>query len=162
MHRGLALPPGSHMQSGLSQRPLVHFGKHSAYCSCCLRGCGTLDAHQKRVAIEREVFPPAFLLVLVLCSPSSSGSRPQRDPSPPLQGGWKVDALTRTGPRAGDAAPWDAAAVGLRPLRRGEDTGCHIPGDCCAIPWGSTAFSSNHSSHGLTCHGYYWTFSENN
>lgn len=40
------------------------------------------------------------------------GSCPRRE-----QSRWKVDALSPTGPRAGHSAHWDAAAVGLCPLR---------------------------------------------
>lgn len=75
MHRGPALLLASHVQSGLRQRPLVHFSECSTFCSRCLCGCSTLDAHPKCVTVKRKVFQPAFLLVLLVGSPSSSALR---------------------------------------------------------------------------------------
>lgn len=95
----------------------AHSSEWSSYCSCCLCGCGTLDAHQRGVTVERKV-PAAFLQVLTLCSPCSTLRC--SSPGTELHAGllflersvsssaeWmEVDVPTAVGQRAGASAPW--------------------------------------------------------
>lgn len=50
-------------------KDLLCISASAHYCSYCLHGCGTLDAHQKRVIVEKEGVPA--------CLPAG--------PHPPLQ-----------------------------------------------------------------------------
>lgn len=128
----------------------VHSSECSTYCSCCLCGCGTLDAHQRGVTVQRKA-PAAFLQVLTLCSPrsalqcSSTGAElhvglPSLQISESLSAEWmEVDVPTAMGQRA---QPRGCRCDRLYLLRRGEGMGFCVPSGYCAIPQGSTGFSS--------------------